>query len=102
MKLLPTSTSNSEIWITQFRCTGHYLKQAYPNPDGRVSRKLADALLRRFEYQEARDILEKVLSDYPVQLADPRFPDLEPRHEPGRSILYRLAESYVEEAEGTL
>ena len=77
-----------------------YLEQAYSNPDGQVSRKLAEALLQRFEYAEARDILEKVLSDYPVQLEDPERPNLRPRYEPGRSVLYRLAESYVEEAEG--
>ena len=78
----------------------HYLLQAYSNPDGQISRKLADALLQRFEYAEARNILEKVLRDHRVELEDPRFPDSPVRHEPGRAVLYRLAESYVEEAEG--
>ncbi len=78
----------------------HYLKSAYENDEGRVTIKLADALLQRFDYKEARQYLEEVYQDYPVILKDPRFPSKKERIDPGRKVLYRLAHSYVDEADG--
>lgn len=79
-----------------------YLNNPYEDANARVSLKLAEAYLKQYSYNQARQVYQKIARDYPAPAPQESERLLRlgrvPEKGPGFEALKKIAESYFQEA----